>query len=88
MVTGDLFDRCHLPTTTPEELGFSVYWEVLSATGWATHRTVGVDGLDMSFPSVGALECTHLNVRNGANEVCDTKAAAESFRKKMTYQRD
>jgi len=83
----DLFDRFRLLNTTFHGFDFGAYREALNATGWEIHRTAAVPGLDAEPPSAGTLEGTYLKAKNGANEVGDTKAAAEFFRKEMTYRR-
>lgn len=75
--------------TTFDGFDFGRYRDVLNATDWTIHdvvRSVGVD-VGSSDPSPGDLESTYLKAKNGANRIGDVKAAAEFFRKEMTYRR-
>jgi uncharacterized protein YjbI with pentapeptide repeats len=84
---GDLLDRFRFVNTTFEGFDFGAYREALNATEWEIHHTKPVPGVDAELPPAGVLESTYLKAKNGANDVGDTKAAAEFFRKEMTYRR-
>lgn len=82
-----VFDRFRFLNTTFNGFDFGAYRDALSGSKWAIHHTKDVPGLASFSPSAGNLEGTYLKAKNGANEIGDTKAAAEFFRKEMLYRR-
>lgn len=84
-----LFSKYRFLNTTFEGFEFAPYRDSLNSADWKIHGTElvsGVEGSDTE-PSAGELESTYLKVKNGANTVGDTRAAAEFFRKEMLYRR-
>lgn len=86
----DLFDHHRFLHTTFDGFDFGNYRPVLHNANWRLHDVVTVPKLDprASPPSDGDLESTYLKAKNGANEIGDTKAAAEFFRQEMLARRD
>lgn len=87
--SGETLDYYRLLNTTFDGFDFGRYRDALNATGWAIHDVVQAVAVDegRSDPSPGNLESTYLKAKNGANRIGDVKAAAEFFRKEMTYRR-
>lgn len=87
---GDLFDYYRFLYTTFDGFDFGSYRDVLHAAEWRIHDVVEVPELNprASPPSDGDLESTYLKAKNGANDIGDTKAAAEFFRQEMLARRD
>lgn len=84
----DLFDHYRILNTTFDGFDFGQYRETLHATDWDLHTIAPHPELDTdAAPSPGVLEGTYLKAKNGANRIGDTRAAAEFFRKEMTYRR-
>lgn len=85
-----LFDHYRFLHTTFDGFDFGSYREVLHTIDWAIHEIVDapIPDIRTRSPSDGDLESTYLKAKNGANEIGDTKAAAEFFRKEMLYRRD
>ena len=86
----DLFDHFRFLYTTFDGFDFGNYREALHAADWRLHDVIEVPELDCRAlpPSDGDLEGTYLKAKNGANEIGDTKAAAEFFRREMLYRRE
>jgi len=86
----DLFDHFRFLYTTFDGFDFGNYRAALHAADWRLHDVIEVPGLACRAlpPSDGDLEGTYLKAKNGANEIGDTKAAAEFFRKEMLYRRE
>jgi hypothetical protein len=82
-----LFDRFRFLNTTFDGFDFGAYREALNATGWRILRTESVPCLDPIAPSPGLLESTYLEAKNEGNDIGDTKAAAEFFRREMLFCR-
>ncbi|AZH25103.1 pentapeptide repeat-containing protein [Haloplanus aerogenes] len=84
-----LFDHFRLLHTTFDGFDFGSYREALHSAEWCIHDVVEIPGLEATRPpSDGDLESTYLKAKNGANEIGDTKAAAEFFRREMLYRRE
>jgi uncharacterized protein YjbI with pentapeptide repeats len=84
----DLFDHYRFLDTTFSGFDFGRYREVLHDANWRLHEVRTVPDHSWADPSDGELETTYLKAKNGANEIGDTKAAAEFFRREMLYRRD
>lgn len=82
----DWFDRLHILNTTFDGFDFGSYHDQLVAANWRLHdHTPEIESREA--PTNGQLENTYLKAKNGANEIDDTQAAAEFFRKEMLYRR-
>jgi uncharacterized protein YjbI with pentapeptide repeats len=85
----DLFSHFRLHNTTFEGFDFGAYRETLHDANWQLHDVVDADlATEWGTPSDGDLEGTYLKAKNGANDLGDTKAAAEFFRNEMLYRRE
>lgn len=84
-----LFAHYRILHTTFDGFDFGRYRDVLNASSWQLHTTVDEPalGLDITDPTAGDLEATYLKAKNGANEIGDTKVAAEFFRQEMRFRR-
>lgn len=84
-----LFDYFRFQNTTFEGFDFGSYRSVLHEADWKLHEICEDDSLveQPETPSAGELETTYLKAKNGANEIGDTKAAAEFFRQEMLSRR-
>ena len=84
----DLFDHYRFLNTTFERFDFGSYRSVFHECDWRIHDVVDVPHLETEeSPSAGERETTYLKAKNGANEVGETKAAAEFFRREMLARR-
>ena len=83
-------DHFRVLNTAFDGFDFGRYRKLLHERDWNIHGVVDVPGLDddAGSPSAGELESTYLKAKNGANEIGDTKAAAEFFRREMLNRRD
>ena len=83
-------DRFRVLNTTFDGFDFGRYRTLLHERDWNVHAVVDVPELDdgAGSPSAGELESTYLKAKNGANDIGDTKAAAEFFRREMLSRRD
>lgn len=84
----DWFGYLHILNTTFDGFDFGMFRDQLVAANWRLHdRSGGDSGDDGDSPANGQLENTYLKAKNGANEIGDAQAAAEFFRKEMTFRR-
>lgn len=83
----DWFDRLHILNTTFNGFDFGTFHDQLVAASWRLHDHGSVSGFNSDSRAYGQLENTYLKAKNGANEIGDTKAAAEFFRKEMLFRR-
>lgn len=88
--TADLLDHYRFLYTTFDGFDFGAYREALHAAEWQIHTVIDIPKLDPRAdpPSPGDRESTYLKAKNGANDIGDTKAAAEFFRREMLARRD
>lgn len=89
----DLLDGYRFLNTDFEGFDFGAYRDVLEAVDWRLHEVTGPlrtppTEPDDFEPSPGDRESTFLKAKNGANEIGDTTAAAEFFRREMLARRD
>lgn len=84
-------DHYRFLDTTFEGFDFAAYRDRLAAVDWQLHRVEWPASNDHSSgdetPSPERVEATFLKAKNGANEVGDTTAAAEFFRREMRARR-
>lgn len=84
-----LLDHYRFQNTTFEGFDFGAYRSVLHEAGWRLHEVCHVGSLEEQPQplSTGEKETTYLKAKNGANEIGETKAAAEFFRHEMLNRR-
>jgi uncharacterized protein YjbI with pentapeptide repeats len=85
----DLFGHYRILNTTFDGFDFGRYRDVLNSSSWQLHDIVDLPELEIeaTSPTAGDLEATYLKAKNGANEIGDTKVAAEFFRQEMRFRR-